>query len=211
VEPVNVSALSVTSYLAEFTRVLRKVAVSDAAQTPLDFETTADDAVQLILGARARGRKVLVIGNGGSAAIASHLHNDLTKAVEVRALVFNEQPLLTALANDEGYANVFERPIRLWADPGDVLIAVSSSGNSQNIIRGVRAALDAGSSVITFSGFNPSNSLRALGHLNFYVPASHYGLVEQAHSVLTHFLSDSAGAAIGNTAVCGGTHAPVAP
>jgi D-sedoheptulose 7-phosphate isomerase len=198
----NPSTLTVSGYLAEFNRVLQQVAVTDDQQVRLGVDGAADRAVQLILDVRSHGHKVLLIGNGGSAAIVSHLHNDLTKAVGVRTLVFNEQPLLTALANDEGYATVFERPIAMWAEAGDLLIAVSSSGRSENILRGTQAALDAGARVITLSGFQSANPLRALGHLNLYVPSSHYGLVEQAHSVLTHYLSDAAGVATGTGRGC---------
>ncbi len=199
---INPSTLRVSGYLAEFNRVLQQVAVTDDQQVRLDVDIAADRAVQLILDVRSRGKKILSIGNGGSAAIVSHLHNDLTKAVGVRTLVFNEQPLLTALANDEGYATIFERPIAMWAEAGDVLIAISSSGRSENILRGTQAALDAGARVITLSGFESANPLRALGQLNFYAPSSHYGLVEQAHSVLTHYLSDAASVAIGSGRGC---------
>jgi D-sedoheptulose 7-phosphate isomerase len=192
----NVGSESVSGYIRQFAHLLDEVAVTDDQQLGLDFDSGADRVVQRLLTARARGRKVLLIGNGGSAAIVSHLHNDLTKAVGVRTLVFNEQPLLTALANDEGFQHVFDRPIGLWADRGDVLIAVSSSGSSENIVRGAQRALDADATVITLSGFQTTNPLRALGHVNFYVPSTHYGLVEQAHSVLTHYFSDAAAAQV---------------
>jgi D-sedoheptulose 7-phosphate isomerase len=97
-----------------------------------------------------------------------------------------------ALANDEGYASVFERPLDVWAEPGDILIAVSSSGVSENIVRAARSALRHDMTLITLSGFEPSNPLRQSGHLNFYVPSHHYGMVEQTHSVLTHHFSDAA-------------------
>ena len=132
----------------------------------------------------------MIIGNGGSAAIASHMHNDLCKAVGIRAIIFNEPSLLTALSNDHGYGCVFERPIELWADSGDLLLAISSSGQSENILRAVRASLAPGCQVITLSGFKSDNPLRGMGHLNFYVPAQDYGLVELVHSGLTHFLTD---------------------
>jgi len=71
------------------------------------------------------GGKALLIGNGGSAAIVSHMHNDLCKMVGVRAMCLTETPLMTALANDDGYETVFHKPISMWADRGDLLIAVS--------------------------------------------------------------------------------------
>jgi D-sedoheptulose 7-phosphate isomerase len=121
------------------------------------------------------------MGNGGSAAIVSHVHNDLCKAVGVRAVVFDDTPLLTALANDEGYHEVFRRPLELWADRGDLLIAVSSSGESENIVSAAASAKQKGCTLLTFTGFKPTNRLRQIGDFNIYVPAAHYGYVEIAH------------------------------
>jgi D-sedoheptulose 7-phosphate isomerase len=151
-----------------------------------------DQAVELINGTRLTSAKVMVIGNGGSAAIASHLQNDLSKAVGVRSLVFNEPSLLTALSNDHGYSCIFERPIQMWAEKDDVLVAISSSGRSENIICGAQAAKEKGCSIITLSGFKPNNPLRKLGNLNFHIASESYGQVEVAHSTLTHLLSDMA-------------------
>ena len=137
-------------------------------------------------------RKVLLVGNGGSAATVSHVQNDLCKAVGVRAMVFTEPALLTALANDHGYASGFERLVELWADPGDILLAISSSGQSENILRAVEASVRRGCDVITFSGFRGDNALRRAGDLNFYVPDQTYGHVEVAHNALVHFLTDRA-------------------
>ena len=146
----------------------------------------------MILSVGANSRKVMLTGNGGSAAIASHMHNDLCKAVGVRALVFSEQPLMTALANDHGYECVFERPVQLWAEPGDLLITVSSSGKSQNILRAVKASSDMRCQIVTLSGFRPDNPLRQMGDINFYVGSDIYGYVETAHAALAHFITDRA-------------------
>ena len=132
----------------------------------------------------------MLIGNGGSAAIMSHLQNDLSKSAGIRAMVFTDASLLTATANDHGYGRVYEGPIELWADTGDVLIAVSSSGKSENILRGVRAARTGGAKIITLSGFSPENPLRKLGDLNFYVASPKYGEVEVCHNVLTNRFAD---------------------
>ena len=125
------------------------------------------------------------------AAIAGHIHNDLTKIVNVRASVFHETSILMALANDDGFETVFERQIRMWAETGDLLIAISSAGRSPNILRGVTAARDAGSHVVTMSGFAPDNPVRAMGHLNFYVPSRAYGFVEMSHHVIAHCITDA--------------------
>jgi D-sedoheptulose 7-phosphate isomerase len=185
-------AAAASGYFAEFSRVLERVAVTnrEGAELPADDGIAA--VIELIVTLKHQGGKVLLIGNGGSAAIVSHMHNDLCKALGVRAMVFNEAPLLTALANDEGYPEVFHRPIQLWADRHDVLISVSSAGESENIVRAAALARDKGCKVVTFSGFKPTNRLRQLGDLNVYVPASTYGYVEMAHSVIAHCVTDIA-------------------
>ena len=159
-------------------------------------ETSLDEgskkAVQWILSAKAASAKVMLIGNGGSAAIVSHIQNDLCDSVGVRAIVFNEPPFLTAVSNDHGYETFFEQAIKLWTDEADLLIAVSSSGRSESILRAVQAGRDKGTQIITFSGFLPNNPLRQLGDLNFYISSQAYGFVETAHAVLGHFLTDSA-------------------
>lgn len=143
---------------------------------------------------KATGKKVMVIGNGGSAAIASHFHVDLCNYIGVRALYFGDIPLMTALSNDYGYQYAYERSINLWASDGDLLIAISSSGKSENILRAVKSAKDKGAFVVTFTGFKPDNPLRNLGNINFYVNSENYGYVESSHSVLAHYLTDRAGA-----------------
>src|SRR5258708_15647100 len=110
--------------------------------------------------------KIMVIGNGGSAEIASHVHNDLCKAVGIKALVFSEPPLLTALTNDLSYAEAYERQVQMWATADDLLLAISSSGKSENILRAVRAATERDCPTITFSGFQVDNPLRQMGMFN---------------------------------------------
>jgi D-sedoheptulose 7-phosphate isomerase len=160
----------------------------DGAELP--FTEAMEVAVGRLLEARRQGWKVLVIGNGGSAAIASHMQTDLCHSLKIRGLVFNEPPLLTALANDNGYENAFQRLVDLWADPGDVLVAISSSGRSPNILNACAAARAQEMTVLTFSGFGADNPLRSQGDLNFYVANASYGPVESAHAVLVHHLTD---------------------
>lgn len=183
---------TLTSYIDTLSGLARRLEVTSEGGTQVSLDQGADEAVAALRGAKAASRKVMLIGNGGSAAIASHLHNDLCKAVGVPALLFTEPSLLTALSNDDGYGSVFERPVRLWAAAGDVLLAISSSGRSENILRAVRAAKERQCGILTFSGFSPDNPLRRMGDLNFYVPSAVYGYVELAHSVLAHFLTDCA-------------------
>ena len=144
----------------------------------------------MILNIRSSDGKMMLAGNGGSSAIVSHVQNDLCKAVGVRAIVFTEQPLLTAFANDDGYGSVYEQPILMWGRQEDLLWSVSSSGNSENILRAVEAGRQKGCQVITFSGFDKDNGSRLMGDLNFYVPSHVYAYVETAHTALAHYLTD---------------------
>ena len=180
------------SHFQKLSALLGSTKVTGLNGTLHSLQDGIKEAVELIL---RQDQMIMVIGNGGSAAIASHFHNDLCHAVGVRAMVFNDSSQLTALSNDHGYPSVFERPIKLWAGSGDLLVAISSSGKSENILRAVEAARTRGCGVITFSGFRSDNPLRKLGDLNFYVSSESYGEVEVSHMALTHFLTDSGMAA----------------
>ena len=158
----------------------------------ISLDEGIDATIELIRRVKSSEKKVLVIGNGGSAAIASHIHVDLCNSVGVKALVFGDVPLLTALSNDYGYIYVYERQIKLWAEKEDLLIAISSSGQSENILRAVRLARDLGAFIVTLSGFKTDNPLRSMGDINFYVNSDFYGYVESTHSVLAHYLTDRA-------------------
>lgn len=134
--------------------------------------------------------KVIFIGNGGSAGIASHQAIDYWKNGKIPATAFNDPSMLTCLSNDYGYEYVFEKPINMFAKAGDILIAISSSGKSKNIINAVKAAREKGLFIITLSGFSNTNPLRTMGDLNFYVPSKSYGHVEISHLIMSHTFLD---------------------
>ena len=137
----------------------------------------------LILEVSDNGGKVIVVGNGGSAAIGSHIAVDLTKAARVRAVNFNEADLITCFANDYGYENWVREALLAYGDANDLLIAISSSGNSLNIVNGTDTAKSIGMKVVTFSGFSADNALREKGELNFWVNSREYNIVEMTHHV----------------------------
>jgi D-sedoheptulose 7-phosphate isomerase len=184
------TSLTPSGYFTAYARAIAETAITSRDGRPWSVDEGMAAAIDLVAALRGGRSKAMVIGNGGSAAIASHLHNDLCKAVRVRAMVFHEQPLLTALANDDGYRTVFQTPVRLWADQDDLLIAVSSSGESDSIIDAVTLAAERGCRILTFSGFKAGNRLRRLGDVNIYVPSGEYGYVEMAHSVIAHCMTD---------------------
>ena len=132
----------------------------------------------------------MIIGNGGSASIASHIATDLLKNLKIPALALNDASLLTCLSNDLGYENVFSMPLGILARKGDILFAISSSGKSKNILNAVIQGKKKGCIVIAFSGFSPRNPLRNKGDINFYVPSSSYGAVEITHLAICHAIVD---------------------
>lgn len=161
------------------------------------LETVAADAtahnraVNVLLDAKKRGAKVFFIGNGGSAAVASHMAADFLKNGVIAAQCFNDGALTTCIANDLGFEHVFARPISIQGRHADVLIAISSSGKSRSITLAVETAVSKGMRVITLSGFAADNQLRQLGDINFYVPSDRYGVVEVCHHAICHALLDA--------------------
>ena len=130
----------------------------------------------------SKGNKAIIVGNGGSAAIASHFSVDLTKNASVRCINFNESDLITCFANDYGFDDWIKHAVRLYGDPGDIFIAISSSGKSKDIINGCISAKENNfSKIVTFSGFEKNNPLKEYGDLNFWVDSKAYNFVENIH------------------------------
>lgn len=155
------------------------------------LRTAFSEAEKLFRDLRVSERKAIFIGNGGSAAIASHMAVDFWKNAGIRAISFNDPSQLTCLSNDEGYENVFSIPITFFAEPGDLIIAISSSGMSRNILNAVDAASDKNCRSITLSGFRQDNPLKAKGDINFFIDHCSYGIVESAHAVICHYMLDT--------------------
>lgn len=178
------------NYFKELSQIFTEIEATGKNRESVSTFSALKSNVDLIKKAAAKGNKVMFIGNGGSAAIASHMAADLWKNSRIKAICFNDSAQLTCLSNDFGYKHVFEKPIEMFAEPGDVLIAISSSGKSENILRGVKAAKHKRCRVITMSGFKKDNSLRKLGDINYYVPSNSYGFVEIAHGAICHLFAD---------------------
>jgi phosphoheptose isomerase len=157
--------------------------------------TALDRAAAILLEAYTRSAGVFSCGNGGSASIANHMQCDHVKGVRtatdlaprVVSLDANIE-LLTAIANDLGYENVFAYQLQSQSGPGDVLIAVSSSGRSPNIVRALRWARDHGLRTIALTGFGGGDS-RAVAEVAIHVDCTNYGIVEDLHQTIMHALA----------------------
>ena len=142
-----------------------------------------DKAVNLI-NKMSKKNKIILAGNGASAAISSHLAIDFTKAAGVRAVNFNESSLLTCFSNDFGYENWIKRALQYYLLPGDIIILVSSSGKSKNIVNAARFLRNKKNKLITLTGLNIKNPLKKLGNLNFFVNSKNYNVTESTHLII---------------------------
>lgn len=179
-----------SDYFDQLAALSENFQASDRAGSALSFDAAVSQVATLVREQTQQQKKVIFIGNGGSAAVASHQAIDYWRNGGFPAVAFNDGALLTCIGNDFGYEQVFSKPIAMFAQPGDVLFAISSSGQSTNILAGAQAGTQMGCHVVTLSAFKPDNPLRELGEINFYVPTLSYGFAEIAHLSICHCILD---------------------
>jgi D-sedoheptulose 7-phosphate isomerase len=182
-----------SNYLNSFEKVLLNTKASQKNGTHVDLDTCFQQVIDHLLKIREKGNRVYLVGNGGSSGIVSHGAVDFLNACGFKAHAITDNSLLTCIANDYGYENVFSQPLSTLLDEGDIVIAISSSGNSMNIVNACKMARSKGAKVIGFSGFKSDNKLRTEGDYNFWLNDSHYGRVEIGHSLLLHYITDNLG------------------
>ncbi|WP_428079422.1 SIS domain-containing protein [Candidatus Pelagibacter sp.] len=128
--------------------------------------------------------KILIFGNGGSAPIASHFSLDLSNNTKIKCLNFNDPGLITCFSNDYGYENWVDRCIKIFSLPGDLIIFISSSGNSLNMTKAAKNAKKSNNlGIVTFTGFSKNNKLKKIGHLNLWVDSNNYNYIENIHQI----------------------------
>lgn len=179
-----------TEYLDQLTELIFKTQIYHNTQLIEDWETGFYNLVSCFSHVKQEHKQLIFIGNGGSASIASHMTADFMKNGGIRAVSLFDHSLITCMGNDYSYEYVFSKPLELLAQRGDLLVAISSSGNSQNIINAVSTAQEKGLITITFSGFRKNNKIRQMGDYNLYVPIEHYGLVESIHNLFLQQIVD---------------------
>ena len=137
----------------------------------------------LIIKTKKNKSRILIFGNGGSAAIASHISVDLTKNIKVKAMNFNEADLITCFANDYGYDKWTSEALKIYSNTNDLVILISSSGSSKNIVNAAKFAKKQGNPLITLSGFKENNPLKKIGDVNVWVNSNSYNHIEMAHHI----------------------------
>lgn len=177
---------STKTIFANFIRMLDNVACVHHG-TVCTFNEAVERVCDMAEEAHNRGGTIYFVGNGGSAAIAMHMAADFSKNI-IRARCFSNLSTITAISNDCSYDDVFSQQLSLHAKSEDMLVAISSSGRSANILSAVSTARKLMMGVVTFSGMNPGNPLFAAGDLNFHLSSHIYGLIEVGHHCLCHIV-----------------------
>lgn len=174
----------ILKYIEGIKEKFLKTEITDKTGKRLSLMEGILRAKEIIKKIKKNKNQIIFIGNGGSAAVASHKSLDFWRNLKIKSIVFSDYSRLTCLSNDEGYDKVYQKQIKDYVFRNDLLIAISSSGKSSNILLAVKEMIKKNGKVITFTGFSPKNPLRKLGDLNFYTPSNHYNQVETIHLIL---------------------------
>lgn len=154
----------------------------DAAKNTLDTELLEQFA-ELLKVIKLKNKKILFFGNGGSAAMASHVSVDLMRSLSIKGMNFNEADLITCFSNDYGYEKWISETIKIHAEQDDLIVLISSSGESPNVLVAAEIANEMGVDLVTFTGFQKDNNLRKLGKMNFWADSTNYNVVEMTHHI----------------------------
>lgn len=175
----------------EFNNALINTSVTNHKSDSILLNDAIKESLNFIQSTISTKSNLYIIGNGGSAGIASHAANDFINMCDIKAITFHDISVLTCLTNDYGYENAFKILLEKFSKKNDVLISISSSGNSPNILNATKFfKKNHNAKVITLSGFNKSNKLRGLGDINFWIDSHSYGIVEIAHQFILHNFAD---------------------
>ena len=179
-----------TGYADAITTALREMIVTDGAGVALPAQDGFARWVSMTHALQQRDGQLFMVGNGGSAAMASHMVTDAIAIGRLRANALNDPTMLTAAANDLSFDQTFALQLERLARADDLVVAVSQSGNSPNIVRAVESCRRRQIPTVTLSAMRPDNRCRAAGDLNFYVPLARYGLAQSAHQIVLHYWFD---------------------
>lgn len=177
-------------YIQEVADGLNATVATGKDGEPLTLDQGIERWVQAARALQENGGLIFFCGNGASCTMAEHLSHDWFQNAQVNTYTCSETSHITAISNDISYSEVFAYRINRILSERDMLVTISSFGNSPNVIRAIEAARKRGATIITLSGKSPDNSSRKLGDVNFWVPLETYGLVESAHAVLLHMVLD---------------------
>ncbi|ACD90926.1 putative phosphoheptose isomerase [Chlorobium limicola DSM 245] len=174
------------NYIDALSQSMNDVVFTDIKENEIEQSNGLEILCELSRDVKAKNKTKYLCGNGASASICNHMALDWSKNGSVKTSAFSDSALFTALVNDLGVEEIFSAPLQYYANKGDLLVTISSSGNSVNIINAIKKAREIGMRVITLSGLKMENKSRLLGDINIYVPAKTYGIVESVHAIIMH-------------------------
>lgn len=177
-------------YIDQFIQALEQTRIYTEHEKELDYKTGIQVLVEYFSRHKKSGTQIFFVGNGGSSAIASHMTADFMKNGGMKTYSLYDNAVTTCMGNDYGYEYVFSRPLEFLGQEKDLLVAVSSSGNSKNIVNAVNMAKVKNMDTITLTGFRKDNQLKRLGMVNVYVPSEKYGIVESIHNLILQQIVD---------------------
>lgn len=178
-------------YLNSLLEVLQKVEIMACkSDRLLCLEDGINELLDVFLQKRKENKSIAFIGNGGSAAIAIHMTSDFLKNGKMKTISFYNPATLTCLGNDFSYEDVFSKQVENIMRDGDMLIAISSSGRSANIVKAIEAAHEKNVDVLSFTGFDQDNTSRIKADISLYVPSHEYGIVESIHNLILQEIVD---------------------
>ena len=172
------------TYINDLIKKLEQTKVYINTKKELAYDIGMQEVVACFTRHKQEKSQIFFIGNGGSSAIASHMTADFMKNGGMRTYSLYDHAVTTCMGNDYGYAYVFSRPLAFLGQENDLLVAISSSGSSQNIVNAIHVAKTKKMEVITFTGFLPDNPSKQMGDINVYVPSEKYGVVESIHNLM---------------------------
>ncbi len=175
-----------SNYVSALYDSLQSVIFTDKNGDEVEQKRGLDKLCEISEKIKKNKRVKYLCGNGASASICNHMALDWSKNGGVKTNSFSDSALFTAVVNDLGSDDVFSAPLAFYADAGDLLVTISSSGNSKNVINAIKKSREMNMSVVTLSGLKQDNTSRTLGDLNIFVSARTYGIVESAHAIIMH-------------------------
>jgi len=182
--------ITLNSCIASFCEILVNSKITTNLYQSLTIQQGMQAMLQVLIHCRNQNGTVYIAGNGGSAAIASHATIDFLNMAKMKATAMLDSSVTTCISNDYGYEYVYSKQLAQFIRSEDVLIAISSSGRSKNIINAVDAARKRSAKIITLSGFLEKNPLRQIGDYNLWLNSKEYGQVEIGHAFMLHYLTD---------------------
>ena len=182
--------LTLRSRIEKFSQIIGLTKITNVQMQACDLEVEITSLQKHLSRLKSDHQNLYIIGNGGSDGVAAHAVTDFFNVANIRATTLHESSLLTCMANDFGYENAASRMLAQLLNSGDMVIVISSSGNSINMRNAAAIASEKGAYVVTLTGFSANNPLRHMGHTNIWLDSDDYGFVEVGHQFILHNIAD---------------------